>query len=347
MEFMFETRVKDQMVYETLLPIKRSKYPALSEDEERLSIPLQTLCGAIFDAILVHMMNSIAPTTWQPLRSELCAALNSQKDTRTLEILERTYGDADVLFVQEAASAFVKTASASLGAKYHILAPSSMDPKRDQNSLVFLCKKRFPSTASEFTDQVLSTLSKAPVANGDLYAATVFDSSNRPFVVASFHGDTNGLATIPVTDALLTHMKTLENHKLLFGLDANTYENEREGYQGAAKYQAFIIDKGLASQHGTASMDVKRYTTFNARTYLQPQLNKAVAFDERYTNINVDRNPKDFILYTPRDFELVDTGRDNTGERTYTEDMMFPTLKFPSDHGVTAATLRLLPRRRV
>ena len=155
---MFETRVKDQMVYETLLPIKRSKYPALSEDEERLSIPLQTLCGAIFDAILVHMMNSIAPTTWQPLRSELCAALNSQKDSRTLEILERTYGDADVLFVQEAASAFVKTASASLGDKYHILAPSSMDPKRDQNSLVFLCKKRFPSTASEFTDEVLSSL---------------------------------------------------------------------------------------------------------------------------------------------------------------------------------------------
>ena len=344
--FMFETRVKDQMVYETLLPIKRSKYPALSEDEERLSIPLQTLCGAIFDAILVHMMNSIAPTTWQPLRSELCAALNSQKDTRTLEILERTYGDADVLFVQEAASAFVRTASTALGDKYHILAPASMDPKRDQNSLVFLCKKRFPATASEFTDEVLSSLSKAPVANGDLYAATVFDSSNRPFVVASFHGDTNGLATIPVTDALLE--KIPENHKLLFGLDANTYEKEREGYQGAAKYQAFIIDKGLASQHGVdSSMDVKRYTTFNARTYLQPQLNKAVAFDERYTNINVDRNPKDFILYTPRDFELVDTGRDNTGERTYTEDMMFPTLKFPSDHGVTAATLRLLPRRRV
>ena len=46
------------MVYETLLPIKRSKYPALSEDEERLSIPLQTLCGAIFDAILVHMLNT-------------------------------------------------------------------------------------------------------------------------------------------------------------------------------------------------------------------------------------------------------------------------------------------------
>ena len=87
------------------------------------------------------------------------------------------------------------------------------------------------------------------------------------------------------------------------------------------------------------------HTTFNARTYLQPQLNKAVAFAGRYTNINVDRNPKDFVLFTPKDLELVDTGRDNTGDRTYTEDMMFPTLRFPSDHGVTAATLRLGHRR--
>ena len=65
---------RTQMVYEALLPI-RSKY-ALSEDGERLSIPLQTLCGAIFDAILVHMMNSIAPTTGSR-EANLSAALNS------------------------------------------------------------------------------------------------------------------------------------------------------------------------------------------------------------------------------------------------------------------------------
>ena len=77
-------------------------------------------------------------------------------------------------------------------------------------------------------------------------------------------------------------------------------------------------------------MDVKRYTTFNARTYLQPQLNKAVAFDEKYTNINVDRNPKDFILYTPRDFELVDTGRDKRGRGR----KCGGPPQVPSDHGV-------------
>lgn len=44
-----------------LSKIKRSKYPALTEDEERLSIPLQTLAQAIFDGVLVHIVNAGAP----------------------------------------------------------------------------------------------------------------------------------------------------------------------------------------------------------------------------------------------------------------------------------------------
>ena len=31
---------------------------------------------------------------------------------------------------------------------------------------------------------------------------------------------------------------------------------------------------------------------------------------------------------------------DNTGERSYVEGMVFPTLAFPSDHGVLATTLK-------
>ena len=41
------TRIKDK-----LKKIPRAKYPAVTEEEERISIPLQTMCGAIFDAIL-------------------------------------------------------------------------------------------------------------------------------------------------------------------------------------------------------------------------------------------------------------------------------------------------------
>ena len=256
-----------------------------------------------------------------------------------------------MLFLQEAAASFAAAARAGpLGRAYHVVAPASLDPKRDQNSLVLLAKARFPdpSRVSELSDAILASLGKAPVAAGDLLAITAFDASNRPYVFGSFHGDTNGLATIPVTDALLKHVADngLGDHKLVVGMDANTYEVVREGYQAAAPFQARIAAAELASQYSDSdSIDVKRYSTFNARTYLQPQLNKAVAFDDRYTDVNVDRNPKDFVLFTKRDFKLLETARDNTGDgRTYVDDMMFPTLKFPSDHAVTSATLRLVHR---
>ena len=34
------------------------------------------------------------------------------------------------------------------------------------------------------------------------------------------------------------------------------------------------------------------------------------------------------------------TTKDNKGLRQYTEGMVFPTLQFPSDHGLVATTLR-------
>jgi hypothetical protein len=47
--------VKDLAIWQMLQKIKKSKYPDILEQEEEDSLPLQTMCGAIFDAILVHM----------------------------------------------------------------------------------------------------------------------------------------------------------------------------------------------------------------------------------------------------------------------------------------------------
>ena len=62
-EFVFETSVtlrgEELAVADLLVPIKRAKYPLVTEAEEAMSIPLQTLCAAIFDSILVHLLNSV------------------------------------------------------------------------------------------------------------------------------------------------------------------------------------------------------------------------------------------------------------------------------------------------
>ena len=49
-----------------LSKIKQSKYPALTAEEEAMSIPLQLLCEAIFDAVLLHIVSACSPDgKWQ------------------------------------------------------------------------------------------------------------------------------------------------------------------------------------------------------------------------------------------------------------------------------------------
>ncbi len=83
-----------------LEPIPRAKYPDLTEEEERISLPLQVLCLAIFDAVLVHILHSISPGSWQKVKQALNNALYKNRSAACLSILERSYSDCDVVFLQ-------------------------------------------------------------------------------------------------------------------------------------------------------------------------------------------------------------------------------------------------------
>ena len=272
---------KKQKVYELITPIKKSKYPAITSEEEKISLPLQTLCAAIFDAILVHMMNSIDPK-WQGLRENMCANLNRKKNDRTMDILSSTYGDSHIQFLQEVASSFLtKAKTSSISDTFDIYAPSEMDSDRDQNSFILL-RKDFFVDVNEVTADVLAELPRtasgkinAPVMNGDLLALTVVDPDDHTkYLLASFHGDTNGLATIPIVTAVHAYATTKKpDHKLIFGLDANTYAHPEPDQQGVVAFGQFFSAKKLNSCYGQAPNPLN-FTTFHARTHLQPQLNK-------------------------------------------------------------------------
>jgi len=235
--------------------------------------------------------------------------------------------------------------STSFADHYHVVPPSEIDASRDQNSILLLSKARFPNGAtSEITDLVHKSFPegvKVPVATGDILAVTAMDASGNDYVIASFHGDTNGLATIPVVDAILQTMAStnfLANHKLIFGMDANTYEHGEAGKkQDVLEFASHFVSKGLSSCWGDTP-NPENYTTFNARTYLQTQLNKACKSSEKREMGDV--NPKDFILFAKEQFEVVLTLKDNTGDKKYIEDMAFPTLNFPSDHGILSTVLK-------
>lgn len=349
-KFMFDDVVEgtkeSKIPYQMLQTIKRSKYPDVTEQEEIDSLPLQTMCGAIFDAILVHMMNTISPPAeWQTLKRSMVKALNKQKVAKTLDILEKQYmGSSDIITLQEVSLSLIEQArKGPLGKQYHVLAPEKVDPSRDQNSVICLSRKTFPKgmerEISDLVENAFPEGVKVPVATGDILAVTATGADGAKYVVASFHGDTNGLATKPVLDAIVAAMSKngLSEYSLIFGLDANTYEHAKPGkQQDVVEWGEHYLSHGLTSCWGDKPQP-SNYTTYNARTYLQPQLNKACKKDEKRQNGDV--NPKDFILFTKSAFQVVKTWKDNTGKREYTEDMAFPTLDFPSDHGILATII--------
>jgi len=330
-----------------LLPISRTKYPAVTEQEEIDSLPLQTLCGAIFDAILVHIMNTVSePHVWQPLKQVMVENLNKKKVPHTLSILSQPYyHNSDIITLQEVASSMVTETRSypPLANRFHILSSQNMDVTRDQNSIILLNKQTFPEgMISEITPQIEAQFAEnTPVAKGDLFAITADSADGTPVVVVSFHGDTNGLATKPVLNAITQAMSVnphLVHHKLIFGLDANTYEHGTPDLmQDVTDWGRHYVSHGLTSCWGDMP-NPSNYTTYNARTFLQPQLNKACKRSEKRTKGDV--NPKDFILFRKQDFTVLETWKDNTGHKEYTEDMAFPTLQFPSDHGILSTIIQ-------
>ena len=79
------------------------------------------------------------------------------------------------------------------------------------------------------------------------------------------------------------------------------------------------------------------WTTFKARTFVQPQFHKAVL--SKNLMIASDLGPKDHILAQQRSF-FVDVERDSTGKHSFKNAPM-PTESFPSDHAIISADILL------
>ena len=351
MRFMFETPVTVEgkkgpttcSPCGLMVPIKKEKYPAITDAEEAISIPLQALCLAVFDATLLHIVNAVQPSgEWQRLKQQVIGALYAKKDERTLAILEHTYADADIICIQEAATALSPALRSHphVGGAYHVCDPK-LPSAAGQNSLVLLSRSRFkPETIVDVTEQVMASFDKAvPVSNGDLIVITADDVEGKQLMLASFHGDTDGLATRPMFAALHELACTMPERALLLGIDANCYASPNGAKQlGVAEWAADFEARGYTSCWGSEQPAYAgNFTTFNARTFLQPQLQKAAKMESMKQQ--GDLNPKDFILFPKAAFAASETTKDNTGGKKYVEGMVFPTLDFPSDHGIVATTL--------
>merc|ERR1712166_754210 len=128
------------------------------------------------------------------------------------------------------------------------------------------------------------------------------------------------------------------------GLDANCYLEKSKDKQDFDGFMAEIKAQGFTSVFGDDTDQAIIKTTCNARTSLQPQLNKAIRYKDQATK--ADCNPKDTLIFYKSQFAVIPGNettknpvKDNTGSLEYMEETVFPTLDFPSDHGVVCVAL--------
>jgi hypothetical protein len=311
-EFMFRTSVvifsnekrtdiaRSELVCNLLEPILRSKYPAITVEEQAISVQLQLLCLAILDAIFVHVLNEIGPCIWEGVRQTLCDSLIRNKAPRTCAIIADAYPDVDVFFLQEAAANFVQRAAENpaLRAKYAVLMPGNVDGRRAQNSLILIDKHTFvEESCVDMTGRVLDGLDGVCLAPGDLFVASARDSAGRSWLLASLHSDSNGLSTQPCFCAINAVARaSFPDHILLIGVDANTVSAVKDGpgfRHAVAHFSEFLCGQGMVSVWGRVP-DPSVRTACSARTYLQTQLSKAMPIGERAADSN--RNLKDWIV---------------------------------------------------
>jgi hypothetical protein len=81
------------VVCSLITPMLRGKYPAITEEEQAISVPLQILCLAILDAIFTYVLNTVSLSKWEDIRKTLCDALILGKVPKVCDILAKSYSD--------------------------------------------------------------------------------------------------------------------------------------------------------------------------------------------------------------------------------------------------------------
>ena len=340
--------------------LDNKKYPAITDEEVKISRPLQVFCLAAFDKSLIRLIEE-ADANWAETKKMLVDALVERKVNATIDILERVAKEGrEIICLQEVSEQMRDgiAKSAVLTEKFDCLSGPDFDATRNQNSIVLASKTFFESGVWEVIS-VNKTKLPEGVASGDLCVVREVNFGNKetcgrkPFVIASFHGDTNGLQTVDVVKAV--NSECGRDSTLIFALDANCHHDDNKGKRlSVESMYSSLASENLQNcwgdEHGLCPT-----TTCNARSFLQPQLNKAVFYKDKLTSKLVDMHPKDHLFVSSGRFKVnaemskrvndASSSSSSSAEGDagatfrWVDDMPFPTLSFPSDHALVSFEL--------
>lgn len=272
------------------------------------------------------MLLSKVAQDWMEVKRDL---MSVDKTEQTVRIVEN-YKVFDFILLQEATAALAPALNAAMPSHTLIVPPGA----RGQDSLI-LAKKDAMST--ELTDETARFVEAAKESAPELaiepgYACVVsMRVRGENVVIGSYHSDSDGKMTVPFVNAF-TKYTDQKLVKGLLGIDGNMASDPDKGKLYSHDFREAIARHGW---HSCLPDDV--WTTFKARTFVQPQFQKAVL--SKNLSTEADMGPKDHIL-AAKDAYFARAARDTSGQQEFL-DRPLPTKTFPSDHAIVAAHVLL------
>lgn len=311
-----------------LKPLKKSRYPALTDEEETHSMAYQLFWLAVFDRIQIHIMDN-ASTKWRSIKKVLVETFIKNKDVNVAKLLKNVHGDTDIFCLQEVSANTNWVLKQAFSDTHTSVAAPKATWTRGQTSIVMYNKTRF-TFEKDVTADVLKLCTDTSVSQDDFVAVQLHDTCNaHSITVASFHGVSTGASTMNIVNAL---GKYRADDFVVFGLDTNmSFQKGKKATPVSLLYEG---DHGFTS---CFPLEKLVPTTFSARTAAQPQLQKAVKYSERFTKAS--REPKDHIL--TKNGLVKQTTLDNTGTGQHSETAITPGINFPSDHTIVKSVVVL------
>jgi hypothetical protein len=169
-----------------LYVMRSARYPKITAFEEAISVALQALSLALFDAALVHLLNTVR-ADWQQVGRQVCRAVLATRQEASLRILNGSYAAADALFLQEAAPAVparLAGSAATLARTHLALVPPPVPGRAEVQTAALLLRRGafVVETVRDHTSSVLAALPSGLLDPGDLLVAEAsgVDGQARP-----------------------------------------------------------------------------------------------------------------------------------------------------------------------
>lgn len=332
----------------------------LTVDEQAANIAASVFYLGIFDALYIHMLNSVMdPVELHQLRLHLLEHIGLSYARKATRILSESYDRESVILLQAvSARVWNRTLQSTLSVNYHVLSPISWDASNanEETNMILINKKVFlkRKECQDLTPWVMAALREIDkevhmlLKKGSLFVVKADLMTEGQYIFASV-AMRAAWATVKIMAAINETLTDLSLVDIPFVVGINTGVGLRYPHAGHWTLQGFINHLSEVSPSLTTAFDSEKAQSLGGPllradqndvwTLMQTKPSNATRLADISKPQPSVLMPTHHVLFDSRCFKVFNISKDNTGERRFDTSERLPSLEMPYAHPLLAVEL--------